>query len=48
MELEPNRKLYGDHLPSILDSALVGAGLRIKFWPELGTNLWVTIADQPK
>jgi len=30
MELEPNRKLFFDHLPSILDGVLVGP---CSFWP---------------
>ncbi len=30
-ELEPNRKLFPDHLPFILPGALVGAG---SLWPE--------------
>jgi hypothetical protein len=29
-ELKPNRKLFSDHLPSILHGALVGAG---SLWP---------------
>jgi len=29
-ELKPNRKLFPDHLPSILHGALVGAGA---LWP---------------
>jgi len=36
MELEPNRKLFPDHLPSILHgAALVGAG---SLWPLLSVS----------
>jgi hypothetical protein len=34
-EMEPNRKLFPDHLPFILGGALVGAGSR---WPPSWTN----------
>jgi hypothetical protein len=33
-ELEPNRKLFPDHISSILDGALVGAD---SLWPATAT-----------
>ncbi len=39
-ELEPNRKLFPDHISSILDDALVGAG---SLWPiflHLNMKCW--------
>jgi hypothetical protein len=44
MELEPNRKLFPDHLPSIFHGALVGAGsglLDEGYALEFGTCWWL-------
>jgi hypothetical protein len=39
MALEPNRKLFPDHLPSILRAVLVGAGL---MWPTSANKCFYT------
>ncbi len=39
MELEPNRKLFGDHSPSILHGALLGASSLWPWFSGLGLEL---------
>jgi hypothetical protein len=40
LELEPNRKLFPDHFPSILHGELVGAG---SLWPTYNSQLFILL-----